>query len=62
MAGEPQAVLDGLLAQGQSASDLAVSINNEFRFLDRNAVFKGFYLLLSDAQSLANIFKALHLM
>jgi chemotaxis protein CheC len=62
VAGEPQAVLDGLLAQGQSASDLAVSINNEFRFLDRNAVFKGFYLLLSDAQSLANIFKALHLM
>lgn len=62
VAGRPQEVLDGLLAQGQQATDLAVSINNEFRFLDRNAVFKGFYLLLSDSQSLANIFKALHLM
>jgi chemotaxis protein CheC len=61
VAGKPGEVLDGLLAQGQSASDLAVSINNEFRFLDRNAVFRGFYLLLSDAQSLTNIFKALHL-
>jgi len=62
VAGTPQEVLDGLLAQGQEASDLAVSINNEFKFLDRNAVFKGFYLLLSDTQSLNNIFKALHLM
>ncbi len=62
VAGKPGEVLEGLLAQGQSAGDLAVSINNEFRFLDRNAVFKGFYLLLSDSQSLTNIFKALHLM
>ena len=62
VSGKPGEVLEALLAQGQEESDLAVSINNEFRFLDRNAVFKGFYLLLSDAQSLANIFKALHLM
>lgn len=62
VSGKPNEVLHELLTQGQSASDLAISINNEFRFLDRNAVFKGFYLLLSDSQSLANIFKALHLM
>ncbi len=61
VSGTSQQVLDGLLSQGQSPQDLAVSINNEFRFLDREAIFKGFYLLLSDAQSLTNIFKALHL-
>ena len=62
VAGKPQEVLDGLLARGQSASDLAVSINNEFKFLDRSLAFRGFYLLLADNQSLTNIFKALHLL
>ena len=62
VAGQPEQVLERLLAQGQSATDLVVSINNEFKFLDRNLAFRGFYLLLADTQSLTNIFKALHLL
>jgi chemotaxis protein CheY-P-specific phosphatase CheC len=62
VAGQPGQVLERLLAQGQSATDLVVSINNEFKFLDRSLAFRGFYLLLADNQSLTNIFKALHLM
>jgi len=62
VSGRPQDILTLLISQGRAAEDPTISINNEFKFLDRQAIFKGFYLLLSDIQSLVNIFKALHLM
>lgn len=56
--GSSQEMLAGL---GGGAEELAVIIENEFRFQGNNDTLKGYFLLLPDDSSLQTMFKAMNI-
>jgi chemotaxis protein CheC len=55
------AVLDAVSLDFGTDKDLVVCIETEFRFVEKNAVLNGYFLLLPDPDSLSVILKAIHL-
>lgn len=55
------AVLDAVSLDFGNDKDLVVCIETEFRFVEKNTVLHGYFLLLPDPDSLEVILKAVHL-
>lgn len=59
--GGPEEMLAGFAEQSGGAEELAVIIENDFRFQGNDTVLQGYFLLLPDDSSLQAMFKAMNI-
>ncbi|MBU1355814.1 MAG: chemotaxis protein CheC [Candidatus Edwardsbacteria bacterium] len=59
--GTPEEMMAGFAEQAGGAEELAVIIENDFRFQGNETVLQGYFLLLPDDSSLQAMFKAMNI-
>ena len=59
--GTPEEMMAGFADQSGEAEELAVIIENDFKFQGNDTVLQGYFLLLPDDSSLQAMFKAMNI-